>query len=91
MAMIAVWLKLDEVGIAQALHVAQGRLSRVEGEVALDFSSVRRVQPETLRAMEQFVELAEQRRISVVLRDVSIGVYKVLKQARLASRFSFAG
>ena len=50
MAMIAVWLKIDEERVVQALQEAGEKLDSVEGEVTLDFSSVRRIDPSALRA-----------------------------------------
>ena len=89
MAVIAVWLHIDEERIVPALQEAQEKLDRVEGEVALDFSSVRRIDPGALRAMEQFADVADIKGVKVVLRGVDVGVYKVLKLVNLASRFSF--
>jgi anti-anti-sigma regulatory factor len=89
MAMIAVWLKIDEERVVQALHEAGERLDSVEGEVALDFSSVRRIDPSALRALEEFASIADKKGVKVVLRGVSVGVYKVLKLVKLGSRFSF--
>ena len=90
MAMIPVWLKIDEESVVQALQEAGEKLDGVEGEVALDFSSVRRIDPSALRAMEEFAGIAADKGVKVVLRGVSIGVYKVLKLVKLAWRFSFA-
>lgn len=90
MAMIPVWLKIDEESVVQALQEAGEKLDGVEGEVALDFSSVRRIDPRALRAMEEFAGIATDKSVKVVLRGVSIGVYKVLKLVKLAWRFSFA-
>jgi len=87
--MIAVWLKIDEERIVQALHEAKEKLDNVEGEVALDFSSVRRIDPGALRAIEEFAGLADDKGVKVVLRGVDVGVYKVLKLVKLAARFSF--
>ena len=87
--MIAVWLKVDEERIVQALHEAEEKLDSVEGEVALDFSSVRRIDPGALRAIEEFADIADDKGVKVVLRGVDVGVYKVLKLVKLASRFSF--
>jgi len=89
MAMIAVWLKIDEERVAQALQEAGEKLDSVEGEVALDFSSVSRVDPSAIRALEEFAGLADDKRVKVVLRGVNVGVYKVLKLVKLGSRFSF--
>jgi len=88
--MIPVWLKIDEASVVQALQEAGEKLDGVEGEVALDFSSVRRIDPSALRAMEEFAGIAADKSVKVVLRGVNIGVYKVLKLVKLAWRFSFA-
>jgi len=89
MAMIAVWLKLDEECVVQALQEAGEKLDRAEGEVVLDFSSVRRIDSSALGAMEEFVGVADDKGVKVVLRGVNVGVYKVLKLVKLGSRFSF--
>jgi anti-anti-sigma regulatory factor len=89
MAMIAVWLKVDEKRVAQALQEAEEKLDSVAGEMALDLSSVRRIDPNALRAMEEFADIADIKGVKVVLRGVDVGVYKVLKLVNLASRFSF--
>jgi len=89
MAMIAVWLKVDEERVVQALHDAADKLDSVEGELALDFSSVQRIDPNDLRAMAEFADMADNRSVKVVLRGVNLGAYKVLKLVKLASRFSF--
>ena len=89
MAMVAVWLKIDEKRVAQALQEAEETLDSVEGEMALDLSSVRRIDPNALRAMEEFADIADTKGVKVVLRGVDVGVYKVLKLVNLASRFSY--
>jgi len=57
--------------------------------VVLDFSSVRRVDPSAVRAMEGFADTADDKAVKVALRGVNVDVYKVLKLVKLASRFSF--
>jgi anti-anti-sigma regulatory factor len=89
MAMIAVWLKIDEERIAQALEEAGETLDNAGGEVLLDFSSMRRIGPSALRVMEEFVGIADDKGIKVVLRGVNVDVYRVFKLVKLASRFSF--
>jgi anti-anti-sigma regulatory factor len=89
MAMIAVWPKIDEERVVQALQEAAGKLDGVEGEVVLDFSSVRRIDASALRVMEEFAGIADDKGVKVALRGVNVGVYKVLKLVKLASRFSF--
>jgi anti-anti-sigma regulatory factor len=91
MAMIAAWLKIDEERVVQGLQEAGEKLDSIEGEVALDFSSVRRIDSSALRAMEEFVGMADDKGVKVVLRGVNVGVYKVLKLVKLGSRFSFVG
>jgi anti-anti-sigma regulatory factor len=88
MAMIAVWLKIDEAHIAQALQQAGEALDDAGGEVVLDFSSVRRLDSSALRAMEKFAGAADDKGVKAVLRGVTVDVYKVLKLVRLTPRFS---
>ena len=89
MAMIAVWRKIEEERIVQALREAGEKLGSIEGEVALDLSSVRRIDPSALQALEEFAGIADDKGVKVVLRGVNVGVYKVLKLVKLVSRFSF--
>lgn len=86
---ISVWLKIDEERMAQALQEAGKKLDSVEGEVTLDFSSVQRIDPSGVNAMQEFASLADGRGVKVVLRGVNVNVYKVLKLVRLGTRFSF--
>ncbi len=87
--MIAVWLKIDEDRVAQALREAGQKLDGIEREVVLDFSSVRRIDPSVVRAMEEFARIADDKGVKVALRGLNVDVYKVLKLVKLASRFSF--
>ena len=89
MAMIAVWLKIDEEHVVRALQEAGEKLDSVDGEIALDFSSVRRIDPRGIRALEKLAGLADDKGVKVVLRGVDVSVYKVLKLVKLGSRFAF--
>jgi len=89
MAMIAVWHKVDGEHAAQNLEEAREKLNDAEGEVLLDFSGVRRIDPRGLRAIEDFANTADQKSVRVALRGVNVDVYKVLKLARLTPRFAF--
>ena len=89
MAMIPVLLNMDERRVVPALREAGNKLESAEGEAVLDFSAVCRIDSSALRAMEEFVSAASDRGIKVVLCGVSVGVYKVLKLAKLAARVSF--
>jgi anti-anti-sigma regulatory factor len=89
MAMIAAWLKIDEERVVQALQEAAEKLDNAEDEVALDFSSVRRIDPSVLRALDEFAGKADNKGVKVVFRGVNVDVYKVLTLVKLVSRFSF--
>jgi anti-anti-sigma regulatory factor len=89
MTMNAVRLKIDGERVAQTLQEAFEKLDSAGGEVVLDFSSVRRIDPSALRAMEKLAGMADDKAVKVALCGVNIDIYKVLKLMKLASRFSF--
>ena len=89
MEMIAVWLKIAGENVAETLQEACEKLDSADGEVVLDFSSVRRIDPSALTAMEKLAGAADDKDVKVVLRGVHVEVYKVLKLMKVASRFSF--
>jgi anti-anti-sigma regulatory factor len=89
MEIVAVWQKIDEERVGLALQEAGEKLDSAEGEIILDFSSVRRVDPSAVRALEKFASTADDKAVKVALRGVNVDVYKVLKLVKLASRFSF--
>jgi anti-anti-sigma regulatory factor len=89
MAMIAVFLNIDEERVVLNLQEAGGNLDCTQGEAVLDFSSVRRIDSSALQAIEEFARIADDKAVKVVLRGVSVDVYKVLKLVKLAHRFSF--
>jgi anti-anti-sigma regulatory factor len=84
-----VWLKIDGERVAHALQEAREKLDSASRELILDFSSVRRIDPSALRAMEDLAAAADDRAASIVLYGVNIHIYKVLKLTKLAPRFSF--
>ena len=81
--------KVDGEQVKESLAEAREVLNRAEGEVLLDFSAVRRINPSGLNAMEEFAAAAEGKAVKVALRGVNVDVYKVLKLARLSARFMF--
>jgi anti-anti-sigma regulatory factor len=89
MATIPVLLNIDEKRVVPALREAGQKLDGADVEAVLDFSAVGRIDSSALRAIEEFVSAASDRGIKVVLYGVTVGVYKVLKLAKLASRVSF--
>jgi len=89
MAMISVLLKIDEERVVDALREAADKLDSSDGEVVLDFSSVRKIAPSAIQALENLASVANNKSVKVVLRGVNVDVYKVLKLVKLAPRFSF--
>lgn len=88
-ATIAEWFKIDGERVVQGLQEASEKLDMAEGEVVLDFSSVRRIDPSAVREMEKLAGVADDKAVKVGLRGVNIDIYKVLKLVKLAPRFSF--
>ena len=89
MSLNAGFLNIDEERVVLDLQEAGGNLDCSQGETVLDFSSVRQIDSSALQAMLDFARIADEKAIKIVLRGVNIDVYKVLKLAKLAHRFSF--
>jgi anti-anti-sigma regulatory factor len=89
MTMNAEWLEIDGERVVQGLQAAREALDSAQSDVVLDFSSVRRIDPNALRTMEKLAGLADGKAVKVVLRGVNVDIYKVLKLVKLTSRFSF--
>ena len=89
MTTFSVWPKVDGETIVQVLQEAREKLDSAEGDVLLDFSSVRRIDPSALTAMEELAGIADDKAVKVVLCGVNVDIYKVLKLVKLTSRFSF--
>lgn len=84
-----IWLEVEGEGVIPAVEVALEKLSNAGDEVILDFSSVARIDPSALRAMESLATTADKKAAKVALRGVNVEVYRVLKLMQLAPRFSF--
>lgn len=89
MAMTAEFQKIDECNLSESLEQAAQTLNGELQELALDFSAVRRIDSRTLRALEELAHKAEEKKINVILRGVSVDLYKTFKLVRLADRVSF--
>ena len=89
MATFPVSLNIDGEPLVHALLEAREKLDTAQGDVFLDFSSVRRIDPSALREMAELAGIADDKAVKVVLRGVNIDIYKVLKVMKLATRFSF--
>ena len=55
----------------------------------LDFSAVRRIDPDALTLLKALAGLADEKGVKLALRGVNVSIYKVLKLVNLAPRFSF--
>ena len=86
---VAMWLTIDQEHVVQSLQEASEKLDNAEGEMILDFSAVRRIDPSALREIEKLAGLADDKAVKVGLRGVNIDIYKVLKLVKLVPRFSF--
>jgi anti-anti-sigma regulatory factor len=89
MTLNALWLKIDPERVATGCAEALEKLDGAGGEVVLDFSSVRRVGPDAIGAVEKLAAAAGEKGVKVALCGVNVEVYKVLKLVKLAARFSF--
>ena len=89
MATNAVWLAVDGDRLAHAFEQACTMLDHAPGEVVLDFSSVHRIDPGSLRALEHLADAAEGKGAKLVLNNVNVDIYKVLKLMKLEPRFAF--
>ena len=82
-------IKVEQGRIQEALQEAVTRLDDSNTELALDFSSVHRIDSAALREMEKLASTAGEKSVRVVLQGTDVDVYKVLKLTKLSSRFSF--
>lgn len=89
MATISETPTLERDDIAQAVQHCREQLESADGELVLDLSELRRIDPQILNAIEELADAAERKDVKIALRGVSVGVYKVLKLLKLASQFSY--
>lgn len=89
MAMIALHYKVDGERVPSALEEARQKLDGSEQEIFLDFSSVRRLDTSSLRALEELAGAAENKAVRIVLCGAGMEIYKVLKLMKLTARFVF--
>jgi len=91
MPTIAAWLKIDGEHAVRDLQQACEKLDGAEGELVLDFSSIVRMDPAAINALDDLALAADQKGVKVALRGVNVDVYKVLKLVKMTPRFSFRG
>jgi ABC-type transporter Mla MlaB component len=85
----AAYIPVDGKDTLLALLDAQEKLSDCPGDLVLDFSGVDRVAPAVLGLLEELARSAEEKARRVTLHGTNVEVYKVLKLAKLTSRFAF--
>jgi anti-anti-sigma regulatory factor len=83
------WVRVEEEHVIPALKQAAEKLDTLQGELVLDFSSVRRLDPASLGALAALADKVDGAGTKVVLRGLNVDLYKVLKLTKLASRFTF--
>ncbi len=82
-------LKVDEMKVGAALRELEQKL---DGDgVIVDFSGVHHLDSNALAVMQEVARKADEKAVKIVLRNVSVDVYKVLKLIGLDSQFSFSG
>ena len=74
---------------AAFIQDAVEKVNRGEQQVMVDFSGVARIDGNAVRALEDLADLTDGKSIKVMLRAVNVDIYRVLKQLKLAERFSF--
>jgi anti-anti-sigma regulatory factor len=84
-----VWLSIDGERVVPALQQAMEKLDSAQTEVVVDFSSVQRVDASALRVMEKLLAMADEKAVKIGLHSVNVDIYKTLKLAKLAPRFTF--
>ena len=88
-ATMAMRFRLEQERISPILEEAAQSLEKTGAELNLDFSSVRRLDPNAIRALEKLAQRAESKGVKVRLREVNVDVYKVLKLVRLTTKLEF--
>ena len=89
MATAVVLLSIEGGPAAHAFDEARKLLEGTQHEVVLDFASVVRIDSRALRALNDLAEVARGSGKELILSNVSVDIYKVLKLAGLTPRFFF--
>src|SRR5690348_13906098 len=83
-----VCVKVDAAQLLQDLRAAREKLDSADGELVLDFSTVRRIDAAALATMGELAGAAEGKSVKITLCGLSVEVYKAFKLGKLAGRFS---
>jgi anti-anti-sigma regulatory factor len=81
-------VNIDQQRVTAALDQAAKKLNS-EAEVALDLSSVRRLDASDVQRLENFARVANEKKVKVLLRGVNVDIYKALKLTKLSGEFWF--
>jgi anti-anti-sigma regulatory factor len=81
---------LDEKQLVTVLRELVEKLDRAGSELILDFSAVHWIDSKAVLAIDELAQKADEKSLRIVLRNVNVDVYKVLKLVRLTPRLSFA-
>ena len=76
------WMKIEAAGIT--------RRERAGGQIVLDFTAVKRIDVETLNALEEAAAEATANSQKIALQGVNVDVYKALKLMKVAPQFSYS-
>lgn len=79
----------EEQRLMISLEKAAQNLERHEGEIVIDFSSVRRIGTNGLMYMEALSTSPRERNATIVLQNVGVDVYRILRLLKLNQGFSF--
>jgi ABC-type transporter Mla MlaB component len=86
---VAIVLKMEESTAASTLLENRAGLGACGADVVLDFAAMRRIDTATVAALQEFSRAASQQNVRMVLRGVSVDIYKVLKLVKLTAPLSF--
>jgi len=80
---------VDKNRLPQSLAELRTLMDNGVREFIVDFSAVRRLDSAALRAMEELARAAEEKKVTITVRGVTVEIYKVLKLARISEHFRF--
>lgn len=80
-------VKINEARLRGDLESAVENLDGTTAKLLLDFSSVRRIDADGVRALNRLADVFQAKNIKVQLQSVSIDVYKALTLMKMTQRF----
>jgi anti-anti-sigma regulatory factor len=89
MKAIAIVPRVDEGNALEILEEVGSKLATADGELTIDFSSVRRVDSRVIGRLEELADQVDGKSVRVVVRGANVDLYKVFKLVKLSSRIAF--